>query len=225
MAEKSKSRLDKVREVLTGLRRVEYASSSGKTTTETDPLAYVKPTFVQDHDYKDAKGAIFVYDSNGKQLLDPFRNLIISGSKYNLSDRVSRTATMDGEKRKFLGAAPVRVEFTIGLYDYKNHPWKDQFTYLWNEVLRGSVLKPLKGSVYIYCAGDIFVGDLHACQVARAGEVDGTIMAGLAMDCDRAPISSNTSFSVKEMEVQEAIDYAKQEVISAGSLVKKTIWD
>lgn len=225
MATESKSRLDKTREVFTALNRVELANPSGSKTTPTDPVAWVKPTFVQEPDYKDVKGAIFVYDKFGKQLMEPFRNLIISGSRYGLADRVSRTATMDGEKRKFLGAAPVRVEFTIGLLDYKNHPWKDQFVYLWNEVLRGSVLKPIYGSVYIYCAGDIFVGDLHSCQIARAGENDGAIMAALGMDCDRAPIPANTAFTGKEFTVENAIDYAVKEVINTGMTIKKTTWD
>jgi hypothetical protein len=220
----SKSRLDKSLEKATGLKRVELANPSGSMKKETEPTAFVKPVYLQDPDYKDTKGAILVYNSNGKQLMQPFYNLVISGSQYAVSDRVSRTATMDGEKRIFLGSAPVRVAFSIGLLDYKNHPWKDQFMYLWNNVLRGTILQESDASVYIYCAGDIFVGDLHACQVSRASDNDGAIMASISMDCNRPPIPANTAFTGKEFTLESVVDYAVKEVINAGFRVSKSTW-
>lgn len=225
MATESKSRLDKAREAATGLGRVEYANPSGSKKTEVQTAAYQKPVFLQDPEYKDVKGAILVFDSAGNQLIDPFYNLVISGSRYALSERVSRTATMDGEYRKFLGKNPVRVAFSVGLFDYKNHPWKDQFVYLWNEVFRGTVLQELKAQVYVYCGGDIFVGDLHTCQISRAGEADGVIAASLEMDCSRTPIPFNQAFTGRELGEDAAISKSVYDAIIKGVRVKGSIFD
>lgn len=225
MASESKSRLDKAREVATGLRRVEYASPSGSRASESESPAFIKPVLLQTPDYQDVKGSIFVFDSEGKQLIEPFYNLVISGSRYALADRVSRTATMDGEYRKFLGKAPIRVEFTIGLYDYKNHPWKDQFIYLWNEVFRGTVLQDYKASVYIYCGGDIFVGDLHACSVARASENDGMVAAAISMDCNKSPIPFNPAFTAAELGSEETVRRDIVNTIEKGVRVSSAWWD
>jgi hypothetical protein len=225
LATESKSRLDKAREVSTGLRRVELASPSGSQKTETGPTTFIKPTLLQTPEYQDVKGSIFVFDSSGKQLIEPFYNLVISGSRYSLADRVSRTATMDGEYRKFLGKAPVRVEFTIGLYDYRNHPWKDQFIYLWNEVFRGTVLQDYKASVYIYCGGDIFVGDLHSCSVARASEADGMIVAAIGMDCNKPPIPFNPAFTAEELGADFSIRRDIINTIEKGVRVSSAVWD
>ena len=223
MDKESKSKLDKSLEKATGLKRVELATS-GKSPVEREVSPFVKPVFLQDPDYKDTKGAILVYNSAGERLMQPFYNLVISGSQYAIADRVSRTATMDGEKRRFLGSAPVRVAFAIGLLDYKNHPWKDQFIYLWNNVFRGTVLQENDASVYVYCAGDIFVGDLHACQISRAAENDGAIMASISMDCNRPPIPANTAFTGKDFTLDSVLDYAVKEVIQSGVRVEKSTW-
>lgn len=225
MASESKSRLDKAREAATGLKRVELANVVGGTTSEQSSAAFVKPVFLQEPDYKDVKGALFVYDKAGNQLIDPFYNLIISASKYAMSDRVSRTATMDGEYRKFLGKAPVRVAFTIGLFDYKNHPWKDQFVFLWNEVFRGTVLQDYNASVYVYCGGDIFIGDAHACDVSKAGEQDGVVIASLQMDCNREPIPFNPAFTASEIEDAPAIQNSILKTIQSGVRVSKVVFD
>lgn len=229
MAEDTRSKLTKARESATKLNRVVYAVSSGTQKAETDTAAYAKPVFLQDPDYKDVKGALFVYGSDGKKLIEPFYNLIISGSQYGISERVSRTATMDGEVRRFLGQAPLRVVFSIGLFDYRNHPWKDQFVYLWNEVLRGSVLQAIGAKVYVYCGGDIFVGDMHSCQFGRAatdGVSDGMVGASIQMDCDKSPIPYNPALSGVTSDAEVAIAKDIKDVIEKGMIVKKVpIWD
>lgn len=228
MAEDTRTKLAKVREAATGLKRVEYSTNTGSQKKEEEVAAYEKPIYLQEPDYKEVKGAILVYDSTGKQLIKPFYNLIISSTQYGIGERVSRTAVMDGEVRKFLGKAPLRVAFSIGLLDYKNHPWKDQFIYLWNEVLRGSVLQEIGAKVYIYCGGDIFVGDLHSCQFGRAatdGSADGVVMASMQMDCDKSPIPYNPALAGITTTEENAISLDIQKTIETGMGIKKVFWD
>lgn len=214
----------KAQEASTGLRRVSYATADGKRS-ETDTPGFTKPVLLQEHSHKDTKGAIFVFDSAGVRMMDPFYNLVISSHQYGLGERVARTPVINGEHRLYLGKAPIKVGFSVGLYNFRNEPWKDQFIYLWNNVFRGTVLQDVKGKVYVYCGGDIFIGDMSMCNVNTVAENDGIIQASFQMECDEIVPYLSTQFGsaldLQSAETSAGITNEQIESILTGINIKK----
>lgn len=228
MAQTTRDRIALANEFVTSKNAVStVVSKESKKDPNKPTVDFVYPTFREKNDYYGQRCTIFVYDSNDKPVIEPFTNFVVQGIEFVISDRVSRTAVMDGEVRVFMGMAPIRVAFSLALLDYKNHAWYLQFKKMWTDVLRGSVLQKIGGKVYVYCAGDLFIGDLHTAAMVRRNveDGDGLVTAQIQMDCDTPPVSYMDSFTGLE-EYEEYLPPIRNifDMIKNGIEIEKKVF-